>query len=88
MASVLYRIGAFTVRHRWQVIVGWVVLLAGLSVLVLVVQRPASNDLTIRDTVTAGARSAQQSLPWCGRPHAGAGRLLDIRDVTNYVECR
>ena len=50
MASVLYRIGAFTVRHRWQVIVGWVVLLAGLSVLVLVVQRPASNNLTIPGT--------------------------------------
>ena len=67
MASVLYRIGAFTVRHRWQVIVGWVVLLAGLSVLVLVVQRPASNNLTIPGT------QSQQALDLLNSRFPGAG---------------
>src|ERR1700681_4032252 len=67
MASVLYRIGAFTVRHRWQVIIGWVVLLAGLSVLVLVVQRPASNNLTIPGT------QSQQALDLLNSRFPGAG---------------
>ena len=67
MASVLYRIGAFTVRHRWQVIVGWVVLLAGLSVLVLAVQRPASNNLTIPGT------QSQQALDLLNSRFPGAG---------------
>jgi RND superfamily putative drug exporter len=67
MASVLYRIGAFTVRRRWLVIVGWVVLLAGLSVLVLVVQRPASNNLTIPGT------QSQQALDLLNNRFPGAG---------------
>ena len=67
MASVLYRIGAFTVGHRWRVIVGWVVLLAGLSILVLAVQRPASNNLTIPGT------QSQQALDLLNSRFPGAG---------------
>jgi putative drug exporter of the RND superfamily len=50
MASILHRLGAFSVRHRWRVIAAWVILLIAVFSLALVVQRPASSNLTIPGT--------------------------------------
>jgi putative drug exporter of the RND superfamily len=67
MASILRRLGAFSVRHRWRVIAAWVILLVAVLSLALVVQRPASSNLTIPGT------QAQQALDLLNSRFPGAG---------------
>ena len=54
MATVLHRLGAFSVRHRWRMIVGWAILLVAVFGVALAVQRPASSNLTIPGTQALG----------------------------------
>jgi putative drug exporter of the RND superfamily len=67
MASVLHRLGAFSVRHHWRVIVGWVILLVAIFGLALAVQRPATSNLTIPGT------QSQQALDLLNSRFPGAG---------------
>lgn len=47
MATMLYRIGTLTYRHRWQTLVAWLILITGIAVAAAHLSQPIANNFTI-----------------------------------------
>ena len=47
MATMLYRIGTLTYRHRWQTLVAWLILITGMAVAAAHLSQPIANNFTI-----------------------------------------
>jgi RND superfamily putative drug exporter len=48
MAAWLYRIGAFSARRRWSVIIAWLVLLAAAVTSMATFSKPLDSDITVK----------------------------------------
>ncbi|MEV0130655.1 MMPL family transporter [Dactylosporangium sp. NPDC050688] len=61
MATVLYRLGRASFRHRWLVLIIWVVLLGGLGGAAAAFRGPTSSDFTMPGTESQRAIDALKS---------------------------
>ncbi|MGW5876726.1 MMPL family transporter [Nocardiopsis terrae] len=50
MATLLYRLGKFTYRHRWSVIIAWIALVAALATAAAVFRVPVNDSFSIPGT--------------------------------------
>ncbi len=67
MGSILFRLGRWCHRHRWGVIVVWLVLVLGMAALAGLVKQPTTNAISIPGT------QAQEALDLLNKEFPGAG---------------
>ena len=67
MGPVLYRLGGWCHRHRWGVVVTWLVLVVGMAALAGSVKQPTTNAISIPGT------QAQEALDLLNKQFPGAG---------------
>ena len=67
MSRVLYKLGSWCFRHRWQVLAAWLIVLVGLAILAPAVKKPASGAFSIPGT------NSQQALDLLDSKFPGTG---------------
>ena len=67
MDTALFSVGGWCFKHRWWVIVTWVVVIVGLASLAFSVKQPVATNVTIPGT------EAQQALDLLNQQFPGAG---------------